>query len=442
MTLTRRLRVVLPVWLLLAISLPAAAQVRSLTILHTNDLHARLLPGANRRGGLAQLASILRHETEGCSSCLILNGGDLVQGSPVSTSYQGLPIYELANLLNFDASVLGNHEFDYGWEKISEFLRAARFPTVTANVEDQNGRLLAEQAYVILPVNGIRVAIVGALTADLPRLTTPDLQGPWRVQPVVDTVRRYAREVQEKSDLIVVLGHLSEPEENALLREAPEVAVVISGHKHAGLDSPKQAGNRIAVRAKAFGEEIGRLDLEVDVGKKSVARSSWKRIPVEAGTLPPAEDVARAVAQWENKVTKVVDVPIGTAKHSFDQAALQPLLERALAEQMGTDLAFVNLGGIRTFLPAGTILARHVWNIMPFDNTIVIGKFRGSQLPPAITSRYPVEPDREYTLATFDFVATNQLAELGVSGLQFPDQTHRLVRDVLIDWIKKQRIIE
>src|SRR3989304_1285653 len=127
MTPTRRLRVILLGWLLLALSVAAPAQ----------------------RGGFAQIAAILRRETEGCSSCLILNGGDLVQGSPVSTIYQGLPIYELANLLNFDASVLGNHEFDFGWRKIPEFLRTAQFPTVAANVEDENGRLLAARAYVI-----------------------------------------------------------------------------------------------------------------------------------------------------------------------------------------------------------------------------------------------------------------------------------------------------
>jgi 2',3'-cyclic-nucleotide 2'-phosphodiesterase (5'-nucleotidase family) len=121
---------------------------------------------------------------------------------------------------------------------------------------------------------------------------------------------------------------------------------------------------------------------------------------------------------------------------------LQPLLERALVEEMGTDLAFVNIGGIRDFLPAGTVLARHVWNIMPFDNKVVIGTFRGRQLPPAITTRYPVQPDREYTLATFDFVATNQGAELGVTGLQFPENTNRLARDVFLDWFKKQKLIE
>jgi 5'-nucleotidase / UDP-sugar diphosphatase len=443
MTPLRRLRVILLGWFLLAISVPAPAQLRSLTILHTNDLHAHLLPDTNRRGGFAQVAAILRHETQGCTSCLILNAGDLVQGTPVSTIYHGLPIYELANLLNFDASVLGNHEFDYGWKKISEFLSTARFPTVAANVEDENGHLLTPQAYVILPVNGIRVAVIGALTADLPNLITPELQGPWRVLPVVEAVRKRARELRQNSDLILVLGHLTGEEEDALLREVPEVPVIISGHTHAGLPAPKQLDGRLVVRVKAYGKEIGRLDLQIDVAKKVVAKSSWKAIPVMAGAVPPAEDVARAVAQWEDKVSKIVDVPIATSERAYNsREALQPLLERAMAEEMGTDLAFVNIGGIRDALPSGTILARHIWNIMPFDNKIVVGKFRGDQLPAAIASRYRVEPDRQYTLATFDFVATNQRSELGVTGLQFPTQTARLARDIFIDWFRKQKVIK
>ena len=264
--------------LLCAALIPAEAQLRSLSILHTNDLHAHLLPDASSRGGFAQIASILRRETAGCNSCLILNGGDLVQGTPVSTIYRGLPIYEVANLLRFDASVLGNHEFDYGWRRTAEFVRAARFPVIAANVADARGRLLAKQAYVIRTVNGIRVAIIGALTADLPDLTTPNLLGPWRALPVAETVRRYALELREKSDLIVVLGHLNPAEEDQILREVPEVAAIISGHVHAGLESPKNLDGRVAVRLKPYGEEIGRLDLEVDLEKKAVAHSSWKRI--------------------------------------------------------------------------------------------------------------------------------------------------------------------
>ncbi len=418
---------------------PAQEELRSLTILHTSDLHARLLPDAKRRGGFAHMVTAIRREREGCHSCLLLNAGDLVQGSPVSTLFRGRPVYELANLFGFDASTLGNHEFDYGWKKITEFISVARFPIVSANVVDNKGRLLARRAYIIQTVNGIRVAVIGELTADLPELSTPDLTGPWHAAPVLENVKRYAAEVRDRSDLIVVLAHITAKEEDQILREAP---VVISGHVHAGLQAPKKMQERVAVRVKAWGEELGRLDLKVDVKKKSVVQSTWKRIPIDADAIPAAPDVAALVKQWEAKVSKVVDVPIGEAKREFAGADLKALMEKAMAEETGANFGFQNEGGIRDFLPTGTILARNIWNIMPFDNRVVVGRFKGSQLPPAVVKGRTIDPNREYTLAVNDFSAFNQKAEMGVTGLKFPQKGGPFQRDLLINWIKKKKVIQ
>src|SRR5256885_16524120 len=80
------------------------AEVRTLTILHTNDLHSRLTPLENKRGGFAYLATVIRRERANCHDCILLNAGDLAQGSPVSTLDHGVPVFELANLLGFDAA--------------------------------------------------------------------------------------------------------------------------------------------------------------------------------------------------------------------------------------------------------------------------------------------------------------------------------------------------
>ena len=135
--------------LLLAAAACLAGETRPLTILHTNDLHARLLPLEGGRGGFAQLAAVIRQERQGCRSCLLLNAGDLVQGSPVSTMYRGLPVYEIANLFGFDVSTIGNHDFDYGWQRLREFMKTARYPMVSANIGDERGGLLAKKPYVV-----------------------------------------------------------------------------------------------------------------------------------------------------------------------------------------------------------------------------------------------------------------------------------------------------
>src|SRR5690242_14874355 len=94
---------------------PSLCAIREVTIFHTNDMHARLLPSDNGAGGFAQLAEAIGRERRNCGSCLLLHAGDLVQGTPVSTIFRGVPVFEIANLFRFDAGTIGNHEFDYGW---------------------------------------------------------------------------------------------------------------------------------------------------------------------------------------------------------------------------------------------------------------------------------------------------------------------------------------
>lgn len=436
--MTRRLLL----WLLAVLAPIAAQNVRPLTILHSNDLHAHLLPNDLDRGGFARLATAVREEKRNCVACLYLNAGDLVQGTPVSTIYHGVPVYQIANLLGFDAATIGNHEFDYGWTRVQEFARIAHYPLLSANVVDSNGATLTGKSYVIKTVGGMRVAIIGVVLGDLSgTYVTPDKVEPWRVLPVVETVRKYAQELRDRSDLIVVLGHIHDLEEvDAILHQVPEVSVVVVGHNHNGYPEMKSVDGRVAVLVHGYGVELGRLDLKVDMAGKKLQSAEWKRIPIDA-KLQPAPKVAREVAGWEAKVSKIVDVPIGESKKRLEGRELQLLLEQALAEETGSDLAFVNRGGVRDVIPEGRVLARAVWNIQPFDNVVVVGTFKGSELPPAIREGHTIQNEREYKVATLDFVATNQAAQFKTTGLKFPVNTGILAREMVIEWIRKKRLL-
>src|ERR1700730_7374840 len=164
---------------------PLAGEIRSLTILHTNDLHARLMPLDNHHGGFAYLATVIRRERADCKDCILLNAGDLAQGTPVSTIFHGLPVFEIANLLGFDAGTLGNHDFDYGWMQARKFIQTSTYPIVASNVAGVNGQLFAPKPYLILNVNGLRVAVIGAMTDDLKSLSTPKILQQWHTLPVV-----------------------------------------------------------------------------------------------------------------------------------------------------------------------------------------------------------------------------------------------------------------
>jgi 2',3'-cyclic-nucleotide 2'-phosphodiesterase (5'-nucleotidase family) len=431
----------------LALCLPAcaplSAEIRSLTILHTNDLHAHISPSDTHMGGFAYLAAAIRRERAGCTDCILLNAGDLVQGTPVSTIFHGLPVFEIANLFGFDAATLGNHDFDYGWMQARKFIETANYPMVSSNIVGANDELFTAKPYVILTVNKLRVAVLGALTDSMSSLSTPKLMQQWHTVPVLATVRRYAAELKEQSDIVVLLGHLTGEEELRFLESVPEVPVIVSGHVHTGLEHAISRDNRVLVRVKGYGEELGRLDLKVDTVTKAPASFAWKRIPIDATKIQPAADVAVQVKRWEDEVAARVDEPLATARHAFDKRQLKAVIEQAMRDETGADFSFLNSGGVRDVLPEGRLLVRHIWNIMPFDDLVVIAHVKGRDLPPKVLGERKVEPDREYTLAVSDFTAQNQSAasQLGTTGLVFGDDVG-LLRDMLVDWFRKKKTIE
>ncbi|MGA2739192.1 MAG: bifunctional UDP-sugar hydrolase/5'-nucleotidase [Bryobacteraceae bacterium] len=418
-----------------------AGEVRTLTILHLNDLHAHTTP-ENGRGGFAYLATVIQHERAHCADCILLNAGDLVQGSPVSTIFRGDPIYQLANLFGFDAACLGNHEFDYGWAQAANFAQIAKYPVVTANVVNAAGKLITPEAYVILQVNGLRVAVIGGMTDTLNTLSTPKSLGEWHTLPVVETVRQYARQLRGQSDLVVLLAHISRDEETAVLNSVPEIPVSVTGHIHSGMSEATSYEGRVLVRVKSYGEELGRLDLKIDTDKKAPVWWSWKRIPVDSAKIEPDPAMAGQVKFWEDKVAAQVDRPLAIASRAFNKAEVKQLIERALREETHSDFAWMNLGGIRDTLPQGQLLDRNIWNVMPFDNDVVIGTFKGRDLPQVAVGGRQIDPDREYTLAVSDFTAATQTTSenLHTTGLQFPKNAG-LMRDILLDWFRKQKVI-
>jgi 2',3'-cyclic-nucleotide 2'-phosphodiesterase (5'-nucleotidase family) len=420
-----------------------AGEVRTLTILHLNDLHAHISP-ENGRGGFAYLATVIKRERANCTDCILLNAGDLVQGSPVSTIFHGEPIYQLANLFGFDAACLGNHEFDYGWAQAAQFAKIANYPMVTANVVSAAGELLAPKPYVILKVNGLRVAVIGAMTDTLSTLSTPHSLGEWHTIPVVETVRKYARELRGQSDLVVLLAHIGGGEESAILNSVPEIPVSVTGHIHSGMTEAMSHDGRVVVRVRSYGEELGRLELKVDTEKKAPVSWTWKRIPVDSAKTEPDAAMARQVKLWEDKVTAQVDRPLAIASRAFNKGEVKRLIEQALREETHSDFAWMNSGGVRDPLPQGQLLDRQIWNIMPFDDEVLIGTFKGRDLPKVVTGDRKIDPDRDYTLAVSDYTAANQGTGENfrtTTGLQFPKNAG-LMRDILLDWFRKKKVID
>lgn len=422
----------------------ASAEVRKLTILHTNDLHSRVIPDSRGRGGFAEIAAALRAEREGCSHCIHLGAGDLITGMPVSTLFQGTPVFSMANRLKLDAFALGNHEFDHGWRQIQAFRKKARFPLLSANVLGPDGRSVADAPYTILRVNGLRVGVIGVVMGNLiDRYLTPATAGPIKVLPVVDTVRAAARELAGRTDVVVALGHILQAEGEAILHQVPAAAIVVEGHNHGGRPEMLRAEGRVLVGLRSYGVEVGRLDLEVDTETRSLVSAAWKRIPIEAGVLQPAPDMARRVTKWERKVMEIVDTPIAEAARSFTRSEVKDLIERAFLDETGADFTHMNRGGVRDELGKGVIRIRDWFNIMPFENEVLVARVRGVQVNDALRAGREVAPQREYLVALSNYAVENASLreELGLEGMEF-EHTGRTVRQLLIDWTRKQQRLE
>ena len=260
---------------------------------------------------------------------------------------------------------------------------------------------------------------------------------------MLETVRKYARELRSESDLVVLLAHIDGNEEKAVLESAPEIPVSVTGHIHSGMTEARSHDGRILVRVKSYGEELGRLDLKVDTEKKAPVWWAWKRIPVDAKSIQPDTAMASQVKAWDDKVAARVDRPLAFATRAFDKTEVKHIIEQALREETGSDFAWMNMGGIRATLPQGQLMDRNIWNVMPFDNDVVIGSFKGRDLPKVVVGDRHIDPDRDYTLAVSDYTAANQGTQenLRAAGLQFPQNAGPL-RDLLLDWFRKKKTIE
>jgi 2',3'-cyclic-nucleotide 2'-phosphodiesterase (5'-nucleotidase family) len=186
--------------------------------------------------------------------------------------------------------------------------------------------------------------------------------------------------------------------------------------------------------------------LRYDTATRRIVSHEWTGIPVDTREYPADPAIQTQIDKWEAKVSALVDVPIGRATRALSRTEVRALMERAMLDQVPADFSFTNRGGVRDVLPEGELLARHVWNVIPFDNRVVTLEIPGDQLATLTDPSGRVEkvvtaaldPQRVYRMVTTDFVAQSWAD----SGKNFPRREEGvLLRDAVIDWIKQKRVI-
>ncbi len=417
-----------PALLLLAALAASCAAPREDTVLllHTNDLHGHI-------ENAATLSGLAKAEREKRPDVLWLDAGDAISGTPVSTVFQGSPIFTVTSLMGVDAACLGNHEFDHGFERIAAFREAATYPILCANARSPEGALLADAEWMVFPVDGVRVGVIGLLTEKTPSMTVRKGNEGLRFEPAKDALARLVPVVRPKCDLLVALTHVGYDEDVELARTVPGVDVFVGGHTHTDLPGPVQVGEAVVVQAGRYGERLGRLEVTVDLDRRRLARWEGRPVVVDTAKQPRDPETARAVAELEKQVEKTVDVVIGTAHRALGKDDLRALAERVFREALGTDLGFQNDGGVRSTIPKGPVTIRQIWTAFPFDNTLVTVRVPGSKLPPALAKG--ADPSRTYAVATNSFV-TDQIERFLPGALPGVEDSGVPMRDAVVDWVR------
>jgi 2',3'-cyclic-nucleotide 2'-phosphodiesterase (5'-nucleotidase family) len=207
---------------------PRLAKVR---IVHTNDLHGHL-------ENAAAIAAFVRAERKSSDAVLVLDAGDGITGTPVSTLYRGVPIFEVMSRMGYDAGTLGNHEFDHGSGAIATFRDAADFPLLCANADGPDGLPLADAASHVFQVGSLKIGVLGLVTDRVPSMTVGAATVGCRFEAPLEAARRLVPELRKRCDLLVLLTHVGVEVDAALAAAIPGVDVVIGGHTHTKLDRP------------------------------------------------------------------------------------------------------------------------------------------------------------------------------------------------------------
>lgn len=268
------------VFVLLTSVFPLTAQ-KKIVILHTNDTHSRIepLPETDKytpnRGGVLRRANYIEQVRRENKNVILLDAGDYVQGTPYYNLFRGKVETETMNHMKYDVVTLGNHEFDYGLEGLTELADWAEFPIVASNYDFSNTALKDRfTPYIILERDGVKIGVIGVNVQPLGLIATDNYTDMDFLDPI-ETANHYAQKLRSKEncDLIIALSHLGYTTDKKLAEASEEIDIIIGGHSHTYMNEPDKVKNKhnndvLIYQTAGRGVFVGRIDIELEKVKE------------------------------------------------------------------------------------------------------------------------------------------------------------------------------
>jgi 5'-nucleotidase/UDP-sugar diphosphatase len=397
-------------------------------ILATGDMHGWLEPavvdGQRQGGPAAMLAYWKSTERYTPKKFLVVSCGDVATGPALSTVFKGESTIAMMNLLGYDVSALGNHEFDFGEAGLKNMTQWARFPILAGNLLNADGTPNALVAGTCLYTEqGVKVGIIGLTIKELSSYANI---GTLKTTSYAEAIRKLAPALRTQgAQVLIVISHAELATLEKLANEVADLRIplMLGGHTHEC--AQRKVGNTWVMNNGEWWKGYGRIDLEVNerTGTAAVRAITqvWLQNDVKAVKNDPA--ALKLIRDWTNKLPKEMTEPIGYTTAGLTRRQIANLVTDSWLAAYPADIAICNLGGLRQDLPPGNVRRLDLLGVMPFDNAIYRLELTGKQLTDyktgetlmlggarrtggsiLLANSQPLEPGRVYTVLINDFL--------------------------------------
>ncbi|HUK64485.1 MAG TPA: 5'-nucleotidase C-terminal domain-containing protein, partial [Dongiaceae bacterium] len=377
----------------------------TIRVLEITDFHGAILGGARERrtgrpiGSSVALAAQLKRLTrENPEGTVLVDGGDWYQGTMISNLAFGRPVVEQMNALGEVAAAIGNHEFDWSVDTLERRVHEFKGAALGANmIQRKNGKRPSwVRADTTVTRRGVRVGILGLCYPLTPTVTLPANVAMLRFDDDSATAVPIVKRLRHAGATVVVgVGHIPGNSDSLrrptgdiarLARGVPGVDVWYGGHSHNQIVG--EVNGVPTMISGAHGEVIGVCDLVTDPVRHRVIEHRFRLETVYADELPPDSAMAANVERWNRDIGPLAAEVVGASAAPVTRSGGENLIGELVSDAMragpGIDIAMTNSGGLRADLPAGPITRGGIYEVMPFENTVVTMKLSGAEVRRAL----------------------------------------------------------